>query len=103
MSVVSDTLKIMTYMVPVWVNYGPRDHSGPPLGVPGTRVEEYPYRPGECTGKETGRGVTHGWVGYVSKSVVGYVTHAMVGHVSHAVVGYVSRAVVGYVNHAFLG
>lgn len=51
MSVMSDTLKIMTYMVPVWVNYGPRELAAPPLGAPGVRVEEHPYKPGECTGK----------------------------------------------------
>lgn len=52
MPLVSDTLKIMTYMVPVWMNYGPRDHAASPHVTPEVRVEEYPYNPGECRGRD---------------------------------------------------
>ena len=50
MTVVSDTLKIVTYMLPVWLNYGDRNYSVPHLGLGGDALN-----PGECTGNSTVR------------------------------------------------
>lgn len=54
MTVVSDTLKIMTYMVPMWMNYGPRNYPALPLDASGAGVGQYTPKPGEYTRNSMG-------------------------------------------------